>query len=246
MSHNIEPFKTYENLSNNQIVYLADNITIQIFGQGKVSIKLENGQIQDITNVLHVPCLKKNLFFTKQLDLASGEIVIKQGQCTLKNVQGQTTFICNMEFDLYKLGETVTNNKIEQFNLTTMGSLNSIDLWHARLGHINTQRLQKNQKMVYGIHLFDETILNFCEPCIVGKQHRHKFPKMATHRAQHVLDFIDNDIYTMDTHTHIGYKYFFTFIDDYFRYKFFLLKHKYEVSKKFQIYKIKLENKLNK
>jgi len=78
MSHDIESFKTYEKLSNNQVVYLCNNITHQIFGQGEVSIKLENGQIRDIPNVLHVLNLKKNLFSTKQLDLASGEIVIKQ------------------------------------------------------------------------------------------------------------------------------------------------------------------------
>jgi hypothetical protein len=33
-----------------------------------------------------------------------------------------------MEFDLYKLGETIKNNKIEQINPATMGSLNSADL----------------------------------------------------------------------------------------------------------------------
>jgi hypothetical protein len=54
MSHNIELFKTYEKLSNNQIVYLGNNTTHQIFGQGKFFIKLENGQIWDIPNVLHV------------------------------------------------------------------------------------------------------------------------------------------------------------------------------------------------
>jgi hypothetical protein len=88
--------------------------------------------------------------------------------------------------------------------------------------------------MVYGIHLFDETTLNFCEPCIVGKQHRHKFPKMVTHKAKHVLDLIHSDICTINTHAHIGYNYFLTFIDDYFCYtKFYLLKHKFEFFENF-------------
>lgn len=60
--------------------------------------------------------------FKEKLDLDGGEIVIKQWQCTLKNVQGQTIIICNMEFDLYKLGETIKNNKIQKVNLATMGS----------------------------------------------------------------------------------------------------------------------------
>jgi hypothetical protein len=128
MFHDIELFKTYEKLFNNQVVHLGDNTTHRIFSQGEISIKLENGQIQNIPNVLHVLGLKKNLFSTKQLDLASGEIVVKQGQCTLQNVQGQTIVICNMEFDLYKLGETIKNNNIQQVNPATMGSLNSADL----------------------------------------------------------------------------------------------------------------------
>ncbi len=60
-------------------MYLSNNIKHQIFGQGEVSIKSENGQIRDIPNVLHVLNLKKNLFSTNQVDLASGETIIKQG-----------------------------------------------------------------------------------------------------------------------------------------------------------------------
>lgn len=81
--------------------------------------------------------------------------------------------------------------------------------------------------MVYGLHPFDETTLSFFEPCIIGKQRRHKFPKVATHRAQHVLDLIHSGICTMDTQTHTRYNFFLTFIDDYSHYtKFYLLKHK--------------------
>ncbi len=78
MSHNIESFKTYKKLSNNQIVYLSNNITHQIFGQGKVFIKLENGQIWDIPNVLHVPSFKKNLIWmVVKLSSNNGNVPLK-------------------------------------------------------------------------------------------------------------------------------------------------------------------------
>ncbi len=99
MSHDIESFKTYEKLSNNQVVYLGDNTTHQIFGKGNISIKSKNHQIRDIPNVLHVPSVFLNLFFAKQLDLVGGEIVIKGGQCTFKQNKGQTIAMCNMKFD---------------------------------------------------------------------------------------------------------------------------------------------------
>jgi hypothetical protein len=37
-----------------QFMYLGDNSTHQIIGQGNVSIKLNNGQVKEVTNVLHV------------------------------------------------------------------------------------------------------------------------------------------------------------------------------------------------
>jgi len=79
MSHDIGLLKTYEKSSNNQVMYLGNNIRHQIFGQGDVFIKLKNGQIKDIPNVLHVSDFKKNLFFAKQLDSVGCEIVIKKG-----------------------------------------------------------------------------------------------------------------------------------------------------------------------
>jgi hypothetical protein len=51
MSHDIESFITYNKWENEQLVYLGDNSTHQIIGQGNVSIKLNNGQVKEITNV---------------------------------------------------------------------------------------------------------------------------------------------------------------------------------------------------
>jgi len=45
-----------------------------------------------------------------------------------------------------------------------MGPLSSVYLWHSKLGSINKHRLQQIQKNIfYGIFLFNETSLNFCE-----------------------------------------------------------------------------------
>ncbi len=60
-----------------QFMYLGDNSTHQIIGQGNVSIKLNNGQVKEVTNVLHVLKLQKNLFLAKQFYQASKKIVIK-------------------------------------------------------------------------------------------------------------------------------------------------------------------------
>jgi hypothetical protein len=50
------------------MAYLKYDTTHSIYGCGNVSIILEDGQIWEIPNVLHVFSLKKKLFFAKQLN----------------------------------------------------------------------------------------------------------------------------------------------------------------------------------
>jgi len=57
MSHDKESFVTYNKWEKGQLMFLGDNTTHQIIGQGDVSIKLNNGQIKKMGNVLHVPSL---------------------------------------------------------------------------------------------------------------------------------------------------------------------------------------------
>jgi hypothetical protein len=46
-------------------VFLGDNTIHQIARRGEVAIKLLDGKVKQIPNVLHVPSLKKNLFSAK-------------------------------------------------------------------------------------------------------------------------------------------------------------------------------------
>jgi hypothetical protein len=47
------------------MVYLRYDATHSIYGCGNVSIILEDGQIWEIPNVLHVPSPKIEIFFAK-------------------------------------------------------------------------------------------------------------------------------------------------------------------------------------
>jgi len=85
-------------------MFLGDNSTHQIIGQGDVSIRLNNGQIKEMSNVLHAPSLWKNLFLTKQLDQAGGEIIIRRSKCILKIYKGIEIPQHILETNLYKLG----------------------------------------------------------------------------------------------------------------------------------------------
>lgn len=62
-------------LSENRI-HLGDNITLPIYGQGKVEISMKNGNIICLTNILYFPNLHKNLFSVCDHDEQGGGIFI--------------------------------------------------------------------------------------------------------------------------------------------------------------------------
>ncbi len=162
---------SYNKWEKGQFVYLGDNSTHEIIGQEEVSIKLNDGIINEIINVLHVSRIQKNLFSAKQFDHVGGEILIKYGNCFLKNSHGQQVVKYILEANLYNLGVTnKQDNKIQtKLNLT---HFNITYIWHLRLGHINQHNLKEIQFMSKGLGSFDEKMLSICPSYIKGKQHR--------------------------------------------------------------------------
>jgi hypothetical protein len=67
MSFDKKSFISYEEWNKGHVVYLGDNSTQSIHGQGEVTIKLNNGDIREITNVLFVLRLKKIYFLLNNL-----------------------------------------------------------------------------------------------------------------------------------------------------------------------------------
>ncbi len=65
MCYERESFINYQACESWQVVFLGDNTIHQIARQREVAIKLLYGKVKQIPNYLHVPGLKKNLFFAK-------------------------------------------------------------------------------------------------------------------------------------------------------------------------------------
>ena len=85
-----------------------------------------------------------------------------------------------------------------------------------------------------------------CETCVEAKLTRSSFQSIERHTEP--LDLIHSDICDFKfVQTKGGNKYFITFVDDSTKYCYvYLLKSKDEVIGKFVLYKIEVENKLNK
>jgi glutamine amidotransferase PdxT len=69
-------------------------------------------------------------------------MLIKNGQCVLRNAFGHHIATWNAEVDLYKLDVTNKSN-VNFIAAPTITIVNKANLWHLRLGHINQNRLKK-------------------------------------------------------------------------------------------------------
>jgi hypothetical protein len=90
-------------------VFLGENTTYEIHGQGMIIVTLLDGVEKQTPKVLHVLILKKKLFSTTQSDKVGGEICIKQGQYTLIYKSRDIIAKCKLNDNLYEFGETVKN-----------------------------------------------------------------------------------------------------------------------------------------
>ena len=87
-------------------------------------------------------------------------------------------------------------------------------LWHAQYGHLSFDALGRLEKMVTRLpHI--EHVGELCDNCLVRKQRRLSFPKMAKYHATEALELVHGDLCGPITPaTHDGRKYFILPVDD--------------------------------
>jgi len=118
------------------------------------------------------------------------------------------------------------------------------DIWHARLGHVNSSFVMKLQRL--GLINMHDKQNSKCDVCVESK-----ITKKTCHsieRQTEILGLIHIDLADLkQTMSRGGKNYFVTFIDDFSRYtKVYLVKHKDEAFNMFLTYKAKVESQLNK
>lgn len=114
----------------------------------------------------------------------------------------------------------VNNTSIEPTHISLKRKSPSSDkayLWHLRLGHINSNRIQRLVKD----RILDPLVLTHylvCESSIKGKMTKRPFSAKGN-RAKDLLEVVYTNVCgPMSTPVRGGFEYFITFIDDYSRY----------------------------
>ena len=153
-------FTTYQSISSGEVL-IGNNVTCKVFGLGTVRIKTYYSVVRTLSNVRHVPNLKKNLLtlgiFNSQGYKYSGEggvLTISKG--ALVFVKGK------MVNGLYMLQGSIIVSSATISSSSDSDSGNTY-LWHiseAGMSILSKRGLLNGQKIGK---------LDFCEHCVLGK-----------------------------------------------------------------------------
>lgn len=125
----------------------------------------------------------------------------------------------------------------------------SLQLWHERLGHMNTQTIRDvvQKEMISWVKLSDIDKF-FCKACQYGKMHRLPFKKREHERNTQIGEIFHADLCgPMSISSLSGANYYFLLKDDKSacRHVFFL-RHKSDAYEKFKDFEKIVSNKFNK
>ncbi|KAG8492474.1 hypothetical protein CXB51_009570 [Gossypium anomalum] len=213
MSPNRDWFTTYETVSEG-VVLMGNNASCKIAGVGTIKVMFD-GVVRTLSDVRHVPELKRNLISLSTLDskgyrYTAESRVLKISKGSLVVMKGQRKIA-----KLYVLqGSTVTGDAA-----VASSSLSDDDitkLWHMCLGHMSENGMAELSKrgLLDGQRICK---LNFCEYCVFGKQKRVRFTRRI-HNMKGTLEYIHSDLWGPSrVPSRGGANYMLTFIDDFSR-----------------------------
>lgn len=146
-----EFFDSLEESINGSKIYLGDDSGYEIKGYGVISVKLPNGKISHLKNVLYVPGIKKNLISVSMMVDQDMQVKFFKTHCVIKDYRNEI-FATGMRVgSLYR----VYAKSIPKQAMVAGGST-AEQLWHQRFSHLNLQDLMLLHKkgMVEGLPIF--------------------------------------------------------------------------------------------
>ncbi|KAK3005199.1 hypothetical protein RJ639_016441 [Escallonia herrerae] len=222
--------------SGDKVIITADNSVHPVEKEGNVCIASERLKEDDIvlSNVYHVPGLRKNLVSVSQIT-NSGKYVLfgPEDVKILDNVK-------NIGADVLVVGEKRDSlfvmSAVEAYVEKTSRN-DGASIWHARLGHVGYQMLQQisSKKLVDGIPVIKDPPKGVvCQGCQYGKSHILPFKK-SSNRKKISFELVHADLMgPTRTLSYSGFRYMMVIVDDFSRYSWvYFLNEKNEAFSKF-------------
>lgn len=228
----------------NQEILVANKTTVPVQCSGDVQIVTMAGNSEfdvNIEGVFCVPSLTTNLLSVSQLINKGNTVKFTDVGCSIYNTQNVLVATATLTNGVYKLN-------MPKRPLLAAATVSG-DIWHRRLGHVNSEYINKMKNAVEGMHLDEKVDISnsSCIVCCEGKQSRLPFTHKGT-RSDELLSIVHTDICgPMETTSLGGSKYYILFVDDYSRMAFiYFIENKNEALKCFKEYKAVAENQLQK
>ncbi|KAG8475695.1 hypothetical protein CXB51_032441 [Gossypium anomalum] len=239
MSPNRDWFTTYETVSEG-VVLMGNNASCKIAGVGTIKVKMFDGVVRTLSDVRHVPELKRNLISLSTLDskgyrytAESGVLKISKGSLVVMKGQRKIALLYVLQGSTVIGDAAVASSSLSDDDITK--------LWHMRLRHMSENGMAELSKrgLLDGQGIYK---LNLCEHCVFGKQKKVRLTR-GIHNTKGTLEYIHSDLWGPSrVPSRGGANYMLTFIDDFFRKAWaFFLKQKSDVFFTFKSWKIMIE-----
>jgi hypothetical protein len=191
-------------------VVLGDNARYTVKGVGTSSFQLDSDIPLQLSEVLYVPGMKRNLVSVSTLEDKGYKVTFSEGKFLAwhKNSHMDSARVIGVqENNLYRL-------IVQPVQALLHDTISLSKLWHRRLVHLHYRSLPTLWKMVTGlpkIHIEHDGI---CRGCALGKNVKGSFSS-SDNRSKGILDLIHTDVCGPMTVASLNiYLYYVLFIDD--------------------------------
>ena len=239
-------FSSYHNIDNGEQLFMGKSSSSKIEGQGKVVLKMTSGKELTLNDVLHVPEIRKNLVYESLLSKKGFKLVFVSDNfiLTKNGMYVGKGYMSNGLFKINVMTVVPPTKNINNKNTSSTYMLESSNVWHGRLEHVNYDTLRRLINMEC-LPKFKIDPNHKCEICVESKLIRTSFHSIE--RSSEPLKLIHSYICDLKfIQMRGGKKYFLTLIDDCTGYCYvYFLRSKNEALEMFQHFKNEVENQLD-
>ncbi|KAH9781527.1 hypothetical protein KPL71_008509 [Citrus sinensis] len=177
-----------------EFIFLGDSRSTPVLGKGKVLLKLTSGKTLSLSNVLHVPEIRYNLISIFVLGKAGVKVSFEGDKIVMtKNGVFVGKGYCSGElFKLNVLNVIINENVSSSAYIYCYANIvDSINLWHGGLVHVNFSYIKKMKELglLFKLNLSNDK----CDVCVESKSTK-KTCKPVQNRETELLSLIHSDL----------------------------------------------------
>ncbi|CAF4944212.1 unnamed protein product [Pieris macdunnoughi] len=179
-------------------ICVANNEKLQVLCSGDVNIVTKTDQFEyeiPVKDVMCAPGLTTNLLSVSQLIETGNRVQFTSEGCNVFNRNNEMVAMAVLSNGVYRV-------RLADSEVTSLAV--SGDVWHRRLGHVNSTYLNKMSIALEGMDLQEKVDINksSCPVCCEGKQCRLPFPSGS--RCNELLGLVHTDICGPMEHESLG------------------------------------------